>query len=217
MTQSIVRKIGEKEKEYEMIIICGIMKDTYFNELAARAFKRAKEKGFHDVKHTEGHYMMLVICEMAEAVEADREGRRADRKTYEFLLAEYGEALMKHLFEMHIKDSVEDELADAVIRLLDYVGMKGYEIQKGYITDENIEKTLDKTYRNEAWENVVTFAERMYISCINNLTKVGHKLPEATIFSLFAMAKLYDIDLMWYVKEKMKYNETREYMHGKKY
>ena len=50
--------------------------------------------------------LLLVACELAEAVEADREGRRADRKTYNFLLQEYGEELEKHLFEMHIKDTL---------------------------------------------------------------------------------------------------------------
>ena len=94
------------------------MKDTNFNELSKKAYENAKAKGFHDVQITDAHCIMLVACELAEAVEADRVGRRADRKTYNFLLQEYGEELEKHLFEMHIKDTLEDELADAVIRLL---------------------------------------------------------------------------------------------------
>ena len=48
------------------------MKDVNLNELAKKAFESAKAKGFHDEKHTDGHWLMLVMCELAEAVEADR-------------------------------------------------------------------------------------------------------------------------------------------------
>ena len=57
-----------------------IMKNTDFNELAKRAFENARAKGFHDVERKDNHWLMLVVCELAEAVEADRSGRRADRK-----------------------------------------------------------------------------------------------------------------------------------------
>ena len=42
-----------------------------FNELAKKAFENAKAKGFHDEKHTEAHWIMLVACELAEAVTDD--------------------------------------------------------------------------------------------------------------------------------------------------
>lgn len=102
------------------------MKDVNFNELAKRAFENAKAKGFHDVELPDAHCLMLVVCEVAEAVEADRSGKRADRKEYERLAGVCEERLQPHLFEMYIKDTVEDELADAVIRLLDFMGMKGF-------------------------------------------------------------------------------------------
>ena len=47
------------------------MKNTDFNLLAKKAYENAKAKGFHDEKHTDGHCLMLVMCELAEAVEAD--------------------------------------------------------------------------------------------------------------------------------------------------
>ena len=54
------------------------MKNMNLNELAKKAYENAKKKGFHDEKHTDGHWLMLVMCERAEAVEADRCGKRAD-------------------------------------------------------------------------------------------------------------------------------------------
>ena len=193
------------------------MKNTDFNKLAKEVYEKAKGKGFYNEKNTDGHYIMLILCELAEAVEADRSGKRADRKTYEFLSQDYGDVLKPHLFEMHIKDTVEDEFADAVIYLLSYVGLKGFTIQDEYITEENIERTLNSTFRTKEWEDLKTFAERVYVSCVNNLTSMGAEIPEAVIYSIFAIAKLYEIDLMWFVREKMKYNDQREFLHGKAY
>lgn len=46
------------------------MKNTDFNELVARVYENAKAHGFHEVEHEDGHWLMLVVCELAEAVEA---------------------------------------------------------------------------------------------------------------------------------------------------
>jgi hypothetical protein len=40
---------------------------------------------------------------------------------------------------------------------------------------------------------------------------------EYTMNDVFSLAYRYDIDLMWFVTEKMKYNETRDLLHGKAY
>ena len=193
------------------------MKDVKLNELAKKAYENAKKKGFHDEKHTDGLYLMLVMCELAGAVEADRCGKRADRKEFERLAGTCEDVVWPHLFEMYIKDSVEDELADAVIRLLDYIGMKGFEIPDDYVTKENLIRTLNSTFRTKEWANLKTFAERVFISCCNNLLRMGDDYPDSVVYSVFAMAELYEIDLIWFVREKMKYNERREVLHGKAY
>ena len=189
------------------------MKNTDFNLLAKRAFENAKEKGFHDKPNTDVHYLMLVACELAEAVEADREGRRSDRRTYNFLLQEYGETLAKHLFEMHVKDTVEDELADAVIRLLDYVGVKGYDIPENYITSEQIKAEVCEV---REWMLNKSFTDVVFTSCMVNIES-AKEIPEALIYAIFVVAELYDIDLLWHIQEKMIYNSTREMLHGKSY
>ena len=191
------------------------MKNTDFNKLAKEAFESAKKRGFHDVEHTEAHWLMLVTCELAEAVEADRCGRRADRKEYERLVEACEESVKPCLFELHIKDTVEDELADAAIRLLDYIGMMGYKVPKGYIDKKPIAEILNCTYRS-AWMDVQTLAERLFVSCIANIGN-AIEIPDSTLFSIFCVAELYGIDLLWFISEKMKYNEHREFLHGKAY
>ena len=194
-----------------------VMKNMNLNELAKKAYENAKKKGFHDEKHTDGHWLMLVMCELAEAVEADRCGKRADRKEYERLVGACEEKLHPHLFEMYIKDSLEDELSDAVIRLLDYIGMKGFLIPEDYVTKENMKRTLDSTFRTKEWADLKTFAERVFLTCCNNLSRMGDDYPDSVVYSVFAMAELYEIDLIWFVREKMKYNEKRELLHGNSY
>lgn len=44
------------------------------NRLRDEAYATACNKGFHDEKHSDEHYLMLVITEIAEAVQADRKG-----------------------------------------------------------------------------------------------------------------------------------------------
>lgn len=183
------------------------MKNTDFNELAKRAFENARAKGFHEVERADGHRFMLVLCELAEAVEADRCGKRADRKEYERLIRVCEEIVNPHLFEMYIKDTVEDEIADAVIRMLDFMGMKGYDIN-GYLSRMDLSfKDFGEGKKKPFTEEVFGIVQQFFFD-------------EYAIYfmcDIFGLAKKFDIDLMWYVNEKMKYNETREVLHGKLY
>ena len=189
------------------------MKNTDFNELSKRAFENAKAKGFHDKHLTDAHCMMLIACELAEAVEADRMGRKANLKEYKTLFYNIEERLWPVLFRTYIKDTVEDELADAVIRLLDYVGVKGYEIPGNYITEEQIKNEAAEV---KEWMMNKTFADVVFTSCLVNI-EAAKEIPEAVMYAIFVVAELYDIDLMWHIKEKMMYNETRDLLHGKSY
>lgn len=45
------------------------------NELRNRAYKTAREHGFHDEELSNEHLLCLVISELMEAIEADRKGK----------------------------------------------------------------------------------------------------------------------------------------------
>ena len=129
------------------------------NEYCEAAYKAAKDKGFHD--GDEKHIavpLLLIISEVVEAMEADRKnGKVIGYPKRDFLEIEKAannigsEIDFPLTFKTYVKDSVEDEIADAAIRIFDFCGSRG-------------------------------------------------------------------IDLEWHVQQKMKYNATREQMHGgKKY
>ncbi len=85
----------------------------------------AKEKGFWDspiTVDTVPAKLMLVVSEVAEAMEADRKDKKADWDNYR------GDESMNWelAYERYLKGSFGDELADIIIRVLDlseYLGI----------------------------------------------------------------------------------------------
>jgi NTP pyrophosphatase (non-canonical NTP hydrolase) len=106
-------------KAYEQIQPKPKSRTTNLNILAAEIHLVNKEKGFWDKERNIGEMLMLVNSELGEAMEAHRKGKSADWIGYQEAIE--GRALMskEEAFEHCIKDSFEDEIADAVIRLLD--------------------------------------------------------------------------------------------------
>lgn len=195
------------------------MTNANWKTLSDRAYRNAVEHGFHKGDESNEHYLCLVISELMEAVEADRKGKRADRKKYQdkvnYFLRElhyYGDQLLqvqKEQFEHLIKDSVEDELADACIRALDLAG----KCDCGEFLDQHPNNKVPIIVER-------TFTETMYKRCFylsNPLSTVDVKL-RGLLYFLVALAKdKLGCDLLWYIQEKMWYNENREMLHGKKY
>ena len=110
------------------------MNNINLNALCDRAYKIACEHGFHDNELSNEHCLCLVISELMEAVEADRKNRHFDKEKYK--IGEYAECQgwltneekFINVFNRYIKDTVEDELSDAVIRLLDLAGLRGIDL-----------------------------------------------------------------------------------------
>lgn len=119
-------------------------------ELSKEIYEGNKRRGFDAGKENVGQSLMLVVSELGEAIEAHRKGKFADMKSFNSRREEFGYHFPKEAFKETIKDSFEDEIADAVIRLLD-------------------------------------------------------------------LSAGLNIDIEEHIQLKLKYNETREYKHGKNY
>lgn len=190
------------------------------NALRDRAYRTACEHGFHDQELSNEHCLMLVITELSEAVEADRKNRHFDKEKYK--IGEYAECQgwltneekFINVFNKYIKDTIEDELADAVIRLIDLAGLRKLDIDD--FTEEEIDDLSESC-------NGETFTESVYaISTMPIRYEYEYGYPlyrqlNSMLLAIFGFAKRIGIDLLWHIEQKMKYNELREKMHGKKY
>lgn len=98
------------------------------NKLRDEIHEYAINKGFWDNQRETGTLLMLCVSELAEAMEADRNGLYADLELIEKDKEDFID--FKWSFENSIKDTFEDELADTIIRILDLCGAKGIDIEK---------------------------------------------------------------------------------------
>lgn len=191
------------------------------NSLRDRAYKTACEHGFHDEELSNEHCLMLVITELSEAIEADRKGKyfkgRIKFERYFNLYSALVEENVryKNAFEKHIKDTVGDELADALIRLLDLYGLRGIDLNEDAFDEETVSE-YSVTYRNKSFTESI-FHILKFIASNNEVFVRSCVVPEMLLLEIFGLAKYLSIDLVWHIEQKMKYNELREKMHGKKY
>jgi hypothetical protein len=91
------------------------------NELCESAHAAAVDKGFYERERELPELLMLVVSELAEAMEADRDDLWFSREPG----ADIASVLLHfepYQFKDIVKDTVEDEIADAFIRLFDLCG-----------------------------------------------------------------------------------------------
>lgn len=186
------------------------------NRYAKDCHQRAVAKGFWAEKRTVYHHLMLVISEFSEAVEADRLGKWAklDHDTIDTLQRIEGAPYAQEFLRL-VKDTVEDEIADAVIRLLDLLGclLKGVDL-----TQEELDM-VPAAYDNDTPPNMLTDALFVVVSgSVYGIIKDKEFISVLSpIKSLEQLCDHLGIDLMTHIELKLKYNATRPALHGKKY
>jgi NTP pyrophosphatase (non-canonical NTP hydrolase) len=96
------------------------------NKIAKNIYEGNMKRGFWDEERNVGETLMLVVTELAEALEAHRSGKLC---THGDKVAYFESDDLVQGFKSNIKDTFEDEVADAVIRLLDMCGGFGIDIE----------------------------------------------------------------------------------------
>ena len=191
------------------------MNTEELNALKERAYKTAVAHGFHEEEKLDAYWLGLVMSEAGEAINADRKGRHADAKWFEVDLAILP---FDYCFEKYIKDSVEDEIADIVIRMLDFAGMKGYKLS--IMTEPSFASItiVGEFIKNGLPGTLFHLIGILSDSLDDNTTEVTVRVVINIISDCFdKMTGGSDCDLWWFVKQKMRYNETRAMLNGKRY
>lgn len=188
-----------------------------WNELRDRAYQTAKAHGFHKGDESAQHYICLVVTELAEAVEADRKRKRANIYRYqvESVTPQSPDHVEKHkdfCFEVFIKDTLEDELADATIRLLDLAGMIDVDLS----IMPSMVKLCDEQTDNRDYRNA-TFTEHIYYILRELVMLKTEDAIHCSLGSICALAGYMEIDLAKHIELKMEYNNRRIHKHGKQY
>lgn len=186
------------------------------NRYAKDCHDRAVAKGFWDEPHSVVHYLMLAYGELHEAIEADRIGKWAklDHDTIDTLQRIEGAPYAQEFLRL-VKDTVEDEISDAVIRLLDLLGCF---IDRFGLPDWKVNYGID-LYAEDGIPPMLTDA---LMPIVTDLCIADEKCDPTMGFlnSLKSLELLCDhlgIDLMTHIELKLKYNATRPALHGKKY
>ena len=114
------------------------MERLQLNEACKQQHQEVIEKGFTNFEVP--NLLMLIVSELGEALEADRKDRHADyeafHKEFEKRAADVGNnsefrrMIYKETFENMCKDTFEDEIADAFLRLMDLCGAFNIDIEK---------------------------------------------------------------------------------------
>jgi len=159
--------------------------------LSQRIHQTNLSKGFYNPPASRARRWMLIASELFEAIEGLRENNfnpslESDPKI--------------------IKTSVACEMADAYIRLLDFMEYEKIDHQEGSdpeIFDDPAEEIFGiSKIIHAAWG-----CKDLIMHMASNMVKLR----------IEAFCIKYEIDLMAFVEWKLEYNSKREYKHGKEW
>ena len=184
-------------------------------EWARRIHENACAHGWHEEKKSDAHWLCMVITEVAEAVEADRKGRRANTQAMKETLRiqKEGEIGLTEqwyqdwfpvYYKEYIKGSIDEEFADICIRIMDFAYEKYGEEMKW--SDWKTGKI-----------GTITFTERAYSLIRWMADETDDGMLSLFIIYMYDWAGLLGIDLDFHIEAKMRYNETRPFKHNKAY
>lgn len=162
---------------------------------------------------------MFIIVEMSEVLQADRKGRHGSIEDYESEI-EMGRD-MPTAYKNTLDGTVESEFADIAIRILSLLGwiMEGDKIELS--EDEDLigeYKLASYIFGFDLAGDLYRIIEKMGVLDLDSSPSwYLAKYLQELLMDIFAIARNNRIDLKEQIKLKMKYNETRPYLHGYKY
>lgn len=187
------------------------------NKLKSVIYATEVAHGFHDEKHTVDHELGMVLSEIGEAIDADRNPNAPvpTQNTIDEAMELADESDEQHVafiayFKDHIKGSVVEELADVAIRLLDLAGEKDIEFDD----EDNLEETSlisDDTLPDQLFSFAMDLDE-LTLDYADSIEFTSVLLKITDIANGYTHLNLWQV-----VRLKMLYNVMRPRLNGKKY
>ena len=100
---------------------------TDFAMIQSKIYENNKAKGWYDEPRSNGEIIALIHSELSEALEADRKNDEGEYIPPDCRRIE-SDKEFKMYFESEVKDSYWDEMADAMIRILDHAQHNGIDL-----------------------------------------------------------------------------------------
>lgn len=198
----------------------GIITKEDLEVLSKQAFESAKSKGFYSETGIDTtFYLMFIIVEMSEALQADRKNRHGSIEDYEIEIEMNRD--FPTAYRNSLEGTVESEFADIAIRILSLLGsiMDSAKIELMGDNDIKDEYKLAKfIFGSNIVEDLYRLIEKMGVCDLDDSPNwyLAKHLQEMLIV-IFAIAHSNNINLMEHIRLKMKYNEPRPHLHGSKY
>jgi len=172
-------------------MIYGEELEIEINKLSREIYKQNKEIGWWDNARSEESVLMLVVTEIAEATEGER----------------------KDLMDNHLpyRKMGEVELADALIRVLDYGGKECLNYSVGHLLDNPNDVTKEDIDVNGVIGEhfyLVQFVVMFNLYPSDRVTRTIYY--SALISEIIVLSIKLGYDIMSAMKEKIEYNKTRE-------
>lgn len=192
---------------------------TDLNVLAKEINDTAREKGFWDKERNLGEMLMLVISELAEGLEEDREGRPL--VWYRHFDGETLDGKVPPCTCTPKPEGLVVELADAVIRMLDtlYARTAGLDLNlKMETTIRQMEASIEMGAPDQFYRRGGNVGDYLCMICAE-VSMSRHMWPGLVkaIIMCESMAQVMMVDIWSVAREKMEYNNSRPRMHGKAY
>lgn len=187
-------------------------------QFMTKAYENAKVKGLLKPDLDINKELMLIITEMSEAIQASRHNRHGSIEGYNTYL----EVSDEHVaYEESLEGTVESEFADITLRIISLLGWYDSQNTICLMNDTELKKT-EEFHKVEFEHGNYCLPTAMYL-IITRLTYFPFSCSPAWMNTLrlqdilvqvFAIAHAEGIDLVEHIKLKMKYNESRPYLHG---
>lgn len=187
-------------------------------QLMTKAYENAKAKGLLKTDLDINKELMLIITEMSEAIQASRHNRHGSIEGYNTYL----EVSDEHIaYEEDLEGTVESEFADITLRIISLLGWYDSQDIICLMNDTELKKT-EEFHKVEFEHGNYCLPTAMYL-IITRITYFPFSCSPAWMNTLrlqdilvqvFALAHAEGIDIVEHIKLKMKYNESRPYLHG---